>query len=104
MGIECVDVMVDKLSVIGVLMLIMWGCDDNLVLVFSVQKFVDVILGLIQVIYDGVGYLLQEEYVVQFIVDVCIFMFEVEWSVLDEEEIVLVGDFCMGENCLDGEE
>ena len=104
MGTERVDATADKLSAIGVPTLIMWGRDDNLVPVSSAQKFADAIPGSTQVIYDGVGHLPQEEHAAQSIADVRTFMLEVEWSALDEEEIVPAGDPRMGENRPDGEE
>ena len=94
----------ETLSAIQVPTLIMWGRDDNLVPVSSAQKFTDAISGAAQVIYDGVGHLPQEEVAAQSIEDVRAFMLEVEWSALDEEEIVPAGDPRMGENRPAGEE
>lgn len=94
----------EALSAIQVPTLIMWGRDDNLVPVSSAQKFTDAISGAAQVIYDGVGHLPQEEVAAQSIEDVRAFMLEVEWSALDEEEIVPAGDPRMGENRPAGEE
>ncbi len=93
----------EALSAINVPTLVMWGRDDNLVPVSSVQKFTDAIPGASQVIYDGVGHLPQEEEAEQSIADVRAFMLEVEWSALDEEEIIPAGDPRMGENRPDGE-
>ena len=93
----------EALSEINVPTLVMWGRDDNLVPVSSAQKFADAISGSTQVIYDDVGHLPQEEAIEQSIADVRAFMLEVEWSALDEEEIVPAGDPRMGEDRPDGD-
>ncbi len=98
-----VEATAEALSAIQVPTLVMWGRDDNLVPVSSAQKFADAIEGSTQAIYDGVGHLPQEEAVEQSIADVRAFMLEVEWSALDEEEIIPAGDPRMGENRPDGE-
>jgi pimeloyl-ACP methyl ester carboxylesterase len=99
---ERVEATAEKLSAINVPTLILWGRDDNLVPVSSAQKFADAIPGATQIIYDGVGHLPQEEVAEQSIEDVRAFMLEVEWSALDEEEIIPAGDPRMGENRPDG--
>ncbi len=104
MATERVDATPEKLAAIGVPTLIMWGRDDNLVPVSSAQKFADAIAGSTQVIYDGVGHLPQEEAIEASLGDVRSFMLEVEWSALDEEEIVPAGDPRMGEDRPDSEE
>ncbi|MCR9224064.1 MAG: alpha/beta hydrolase [Hyphomonas sp.] len=98
-----VEATAEALSAIQVPTLVMWGRDDNLVPVSSAQKFADAIEGSTQAIYDGVGHLPQEEAVEQSIAEVRAFMLEVEWSALDEEEIIPAGDPRMGENRPDGE-
>lgn len=98
-----VEATAEALSAIKVPTLVMWGREDNLVPVSSAQKFADAISGSTQVIYDGIGHLPQEEMTEQSIADVRAFMLEVEWSALDEEEIVPTGDPRMGENRPDGE-
>ena len=97
-----VEATAESLSAIQVPTLILWGRDDNLVSVSSAQKFADAITGATQIIYDGVGHLPQEEEAEQSIEDVRAFMLEVEWSALDEEEIIPAGDPRMGENRPDG--
>lgn len=97
-----VEATAESLSAIQVPTLILWGRDDNLVPVSSAQKFADAITGATQIIYDGVGHLPQEEEAEQSIEDVRAFMLEVEWSALDEEEIIPAGDPRMGENRPDG--
>ena len=100
---ERVEATAEALSAIKVPTLIMWGKEDNLVPVSSVQKFADAIPGSTQVVYDGIGHLPQEEMAEQSIADVRAFLLEVEWSALDEEEIIPAGDPRMGENRPDGE-
>jgi len=93
-----VEATAEALSAIKVPTLVMWGRDDNLIPVSSAQKFADAIEGASLTIYDGVGHLPQEEAAEQSIEDVRAFMLEVEWSALDEEEIIPAGDPRMGEN------
>lgn len=104
MATERIDATAEKLSAITVPTLVMWGRDDNLVPVSSAEKFANAISNATQAIYDGVGHLPQEENAAQSIADVRAFMLEVEWSALDEEEIVPAGDPRMGENRPDGED
>lgn len=82
----------DRLSEIKVPSLILWGRDDNLTPVRHAQEFADTLPGAQVVIYDNVGHLPQEEVAEETISDLRSFMLDVEWGIMEEEEIVPAGD------------
>lgn len=81
-----------NLSTIAIPSLVVWGRDDNLVPVSHAQNFSDALPGSRLVIYDGVGHLPQEEAAEGTISELRSFMLDVEWGILEEEEIVPAGD------------
>lgn len=93
-----VEATAESVSAINVPTLVMWGRGDNLVPVSGAQKFADAIQGSRLTIYEGIGHLPQEEHAEQSVADFRAFMMDVEWSTLEEEEIIPAGDPRMNEN------